>query len=82
MRTSCFVLWLRAAVGAAGAAVGGEQTPLRDGLDAAEITAYGHDAIPIADEAFEKYIEKQMGTWHVPGLAIALIEGNKTWAKV
>jgi hypothetical protein len=43
---------------------------------------YGSDKISIADDAFEEYIIAQMDEWQVPGLAIAIIEGNKTWSKV
>lgn len=47
-----------------------------------EHVVYGADKIDIVDGAFETYIQDQMKEWHVPGLAIALIEGNKTWTKV
>jgi CubicO group peptidase (beta-lactamase class C family) len=44
--------------------------------------AFGSDSIGIADASFEAYIQDQMAKWHVPGFAIALIDGNKTWSNV
>lgn len=43
---------------------------------------YGSDDFIVANEAFEQFIVAQMEEWHVPGLAMAVIEGNKTWSKV
>ena len=43
---------------------------------------YGSDDVLVANEAFEQFIMAQMEEWHVPGLAMAIIEGNRTWAKV
>lgn len=43
---------------------------------------YGGDNISVANEAFERFILGQMEEWHVPGLAMAIVEGNKTWSKV
>lgn len=43
---------------------------------------YGGDEVAFANEAFEQFILAQMDEWHVPGLSMAVIEGNKTWAKV
>lgn len=83
MRVAWLVsLWLRAAVGAAAAVGGGEQVPLRGDSGVVKEPDYGHDEIHIADKAFEKYVEGQMSKWHVPGLAIALLDGNRTWTKV
>ncbi|KAK2592348.1 hypothetical protein QQS21_009968 [Conoideocrella luteorostrata] len=42
---------------------------------------YGSNEIPMANRAFEQFIMQQMKEWHVPGLAMAIIEGNNTWAK-
>jgi CubicO group peptidase (beta-lactamase class C family) len=42
---------------------------------------YGCDDIAVADEALETYIVDLMERGHVPGLAIAILDGNKTWAK-
>ncbi|EFY86410.1 penicillin-binding protein, putative [Metarhizium acridum CQMa 102] len=42
---------------------------------------YGGDAVAFANETFEQFILAQMNEWHVPGLAMAATEGNKTWAK-
>jgi len=43
---------------------------------------YGCDNISVADGELEAYVEGMMKKWHVPGLAIAIIDGNKTWVKV
>lgn len=31
---------------------------------------------------FDKYVERLMHNWHVPGLAIAVVDGNVTYSKV
>lgn len=30
----------------------------------------------------EVYIDEIMQRWHVPGLSVAVVQGNETWAKV
>lgn len=63
-------------------AVALDQIPLIQVPSSTQLTDYGNDNIPIANEAFERYIRDRMDRWHVPGLAIALLEGNKTWTRV
>ncbi|KAJ4246600.1 hypothetical protein NW762_013542 [Fusarium torreyae] len=46
-----------------------------------EAAGYGNDHIPIADAAFEQYVQDKIAQWHVPGLAMAILDGNKTWTK-
>lgn len=43
---------------------------------------YGGDEVPMASTAFQNFIVQQMDEWHVPGVAMAIIDGNKTWSKV
>ncbi|KAF4977117.1 hypothetical protein FZEAL_6305 [Fusarium zealandicum] len=59
-------------------AVSSQQVPLSQRPDA---QSYGSDDVPIADEAFEQYIRDEMARWHVPGLAMAILDGNKTWTR-
>jgi CubicO group peptidase (beta-lactamase class C family) len=42
---------------------------------------YGCDDVPVADETLRTYIKDLMERGHVPGLAIAILDGNKTWAE-
>lgn len=49
----------------------------------------GHDdnealkaGLPFSTSALEKYIESSMKKWHALGMAVAIINGNETWAKV
>lgn len=53
------------------------QQPL--GLFDDEASAGG---LPFSTSALEEYIEGAMEKWHAPGMAVAIINGNKTWAKV
>ena len=34
------------------------------------------------DEGFEKLVDKTLERWKVPGLAIAVVDGDDTWAQV
>lgn len=34
------------------------------------------------DEGFEKLVSKTLESWKVPGLAIAVVDGDDTWAQV
>lgn len=34
------------------------------------------------NEAFDAYVEQLLAEWHCPGVAIAVVHENKTWAKV
>lgn len=40
------------------------------------------DGLPFSTSALEEYIEAAMENWHAPGMAVAIINGNETWAKV
>lgn len=33
-------------------------------------------------EDFDAYVEQLLAEWHCPGVAIAVVHENKTWAKV
>ncbi|KAJ0120161.1 hypothetical protein J7T55_001017 [Diaporthe amygdali] len=39
------------------------------------------DRLPFSISALEDYIEEAMERWHAPGMAVAIINGNDTWAK-
>lgn len=45
---------------------------------------FGKDAggLPFSTAKLEAYIEDVMERWHAAGLAISVINGNETWAKV
>lgn len=38
--------------------------------------------LPFSTSALEEYIEASMEKWHAPGMAVSIINGNETWAKV
>lgn len=40
------------------------------------------NGLPFSTSALEDYIEGSMEKWHAPGMAVAIINGNATWAKV
>lgn len=40
------------------------------------------NGLPFSTSALEDYIEVAMKKWHAPGMAVAIINGNETWAKV
>ncbi|KAJ3538949.1 hypothetical protein NM208_g4241 [Fusarium decemcellulare] len=61
--------------------VSSQQVPLSDNPTHPDSTSYGNDHVTISDAAFEQYIRDKMARWHVPGLAIAVLDGNKTWSK-
>ena len=42
----------------------------------------GRHNIAIVTKELEDFIQEKMKRWHVPGLAIAIIEGDKSWYKV
>ena len=79
---------LSAAAGPAGDVVQRPLGPASDASDAPRPIAasprcdYGCDEIPVANAALESYIQGLIKRWHVPGLAIAIVDGNKTWSKV
>ncbi|OJJ44925.1 hypothetical protein ASPZODRAFT_134350 [Penicilliopsis zonata CBS 506.65] len=33
------------------------------------------------DEEFDQLVQEQLDLWHVPGLSIAVVDGDQTWAK-
>jgi hypothetical protein len=37
--------------------------------------------LPYIDESIEVFIQSKMKQWHVPGLAIGILDDNKTWFK-
>ncbi|KAG8168676.1 hypothetical protein KVR01_001425 [Diaporthe batatas] len=39
------------------------------------------NALPFSTADLEEYIEGTMKKWHAPGMAVAVINGNATWAK-
>lgn len=36
---------------------------------------------PFNDE-FNQLVHEQLNRWHVPGLSVAVVDGDQTWAKV
>ncbi|KAF7561463.1 hypothetical protein G7046_g2680 [Stylonectria norvegica] len=74
-------LYLASAALAAALGVQPPQIPLDHLPPNVKPSGPGNDDIPIANVDFERYIQDKMDRWHVPGLAIALLDGNKTWAK-
>jgi len=38
--------------------------------------------VSLATDHLEYFIQQKMKKWHVPGLAIGIIDGNSTWFKV
>lgn len=53
------------------------QVPLREARP-----EYGNDRVPVADAAFERFVEDKMARWHVPGLAMSILDGDRTWTRV
>lgn len=62
------------------AASGGEQQRLEP-LVAAEDDAHLVPEGVVASD-LEDYVHAVMKEWHVPGMAIAVIDGTQTWSKV
>ncbi|KAJ4191195.1 hypothetical protein NW767_010989 [Fusarium falciforme] len=62
--------------------VSSQQIPLNEQLAShSESTDHDSNDVPIADAAFEQYIRDKMTRWHAPGLAMAILDGNKTWTR-
>jgi len=40
------------------------------------------DVLPFSTSDLVEYIEGSMEKWHAPGMAVAIINGNVTWAEV
>lgn len=76
MRSYYGVLWFQSIISTFNA----QQRPLARALS--EGTMKSAQEPTIATNAFENYVEEQMKTWQVPGVAIAVLEGNETWIKV
>jgi CubicO group peptidase (beta-lactamase class C family) len=36
----------------------------------------------LQSEELDRYIQDVMDEWHAPGLAVSVVRGNETWAKV
>jgi len=34
------------------------------------------------DERFAKLVKETLELWHLPGISIAVVDGDKTWAEV
>jgi hypothetical protein len=62
------------------------QKPISAGTSSERLAeADSHDAsghIAIVTKDLEDFIQEKMKKWHAPGLAIAIIEGDKSWYKV
>ena len=43
--------------------------------------ADGHNASPFTKD-FDTLVEELLEEWHVPGIAIAVVDGDETWTKV
>ncbi len=41
----------------------------------------GHNASPFTKD-FNALVEELLEEWHVPGMAIAVVDGDETWSKV
>ncbi|KAK6221273.1 penicillin-binding [Colletotrichum tabaci] len=54
-----------------------EQRPLRSDDQSRE----GHHHPRVVSPDLDAYIEGIMREWHAPGLAVAIVDGDKTWAK-
>lgn len=52
------------------------QRPLHD-----ENQAIG-DVPRVVSKDLDEFIERIREEWHAPGLAVAIVDGNNTWAKV
>lgn len=82
MKTSCILALAGGCLActvAAAAAQNGSRTIPRTGVPPG---SHGSDDVPMADAAFEDFIVDAMKEWNLPGLSIAIVDGNKTWAKV
>ena len=48
---------------------------------ALQIPLVQHDASPL-DEKFNDLVRRTMDSWHVPGLSIAVVDGDDTYSQV
>lgn len=49
---------------------------------AAPVVEIGTGTVPIVTAQFEQFVLAQIAKGNVPGMAISIIDGNNTWAKV
>jgi hypothetical protein len=45
-------------------------------------TAVQHKDVGPLDRNFEKLVNETLELWHVPGVSVAVIDGENTWTKV
>lgn len=59
-----------------------QQIPLesQDSTKAQDVSP--SDRLPFSTAELEEYIGDVMDRWHAPGMAVAVINGEETWAKV
>ena len=51
-------------------------------IDQVVMKTYSDDESGPLNEDFAKLVNKTLDLWHVPGLSIAVVDGEKTWSKV
>ena len=37
---------------------------------------------PLKERFFEALVQRTLDRWHVPGMAVAMVDGDHTWAEV
>lgn len=37
---------------------------------------------PLKDHAFRNLVQQTLSRWHVPGMSIAVVDGDQIWAEV
>lgn len=62
-------------------AIGVSDSPIQQPLGHIDGEA-SKNGLPFSISALEEYIKGAMEKWHAPGMAVAIINGNETWAKV
>lgn len=90
MKPSAQLLSLLPLTRSAGALLGESAQQQQPLISQPQNTAAAHDGsssttssgLPFATAAFEAYVEDVMEKWHTPGLAISIVNGDETWAKV
>lgn len=62
--------------------VGGtQQIPLESQTSNKDQDVPHFGELPLLTAGLEEYIEDVMDRWHAPGMAVAVINGEDTWAK-
>ena len=56
-------------------------TPSTNGQQKLQPLGVVEDGVAVAPD-LEDYIDAVMNEWHVPGMAVAIIDRNQTWSKV